>query len=193
MPSYSCRVGYCCGGNFLTPANTFPICLSGIRWCLAGNSQLRQKIRCGRSRSLSRLARQVAATSGRGILPSTCRSHATRVCRLPCICPLSPKRISFVRTSKPFLNRAHDGRRRSTDLVCLFSIGAAGLWIRSATIEIPNPTENTSFAGTGRFPDALRSQSRWSAAAAVCAAMAALVSQAASLAYPVLARWIGHA
>ena len=77
-------------------------------------------------------------------------------------------------------------------LVCLFSIGAAGLWIRSATIEIPNPTENTSFAGTGRFPDALRAQSRWSAAAAVSGAIAAFV-QAAALAYPALARWIGHA
>lgn len=77
-------------------------------------------------------------------------------------------------------------------LVCLFSIGAAGLWIRSATIKIPNPTENTSFAGTGRFPDALKAQSRWSAAAAVCAATAALV-QAAALAYPLLARWIANA
>jgi hypothetical protein len=49
-----------------------------------------------------------------------------------------------------------------------------------------------SFAGTGRFPDGLRAQSRWSAAAALCAAIAAFV-QAAALAYPVLARWIGHA
>jgi hypothetical protein len=77
-------------------------------------------------------------------------------------------------------------------LVCLFSLGAAGLWIRSATIEIPNPRENMSFGGTGRFPDALRAQSRWSAAAAICAAIAAF-AQAAALAYPALARWIGHA
>lgn len=77
-------------------------------------------------------------------------------------------------------------------LVCLFSIGAAGLWIRSATMEIPNPTEETSFAGAGRFPDALRSQSRWSAAAAVCAATAAL-AQAAALAYPLFVSWIGNA
>lgn len=63
--------------------------------------------------------------------------------------------------------------------VCLFSIGAAGFWIRSATIEIPNPMENMTWAGTGRFPDALRAQSRWSAAAAVCAAIAALAQAVA--------------
>ncbi len=70
-------------------------------------------------------------------------------------------------------------------LVCVFSVGAAGLWIRSATIEIPNPSEHTSYGGEGQFPDALRAQSKWSAAAAICAAIAALV-QAAAFAYPLI-------
>ena len=77
-------------------------------------------------------------------------------------------------------------------LVCLFSVGAAILWLRSATIEIPNPTENTAFAGTGRFPDALKAQSQWSAAAAACAAIAAFM-QGAALAYPLFVSWISNA
>jgi hypothetical protein len=71
---------------------------------------------------------------------------------------------------------------------CLFSVAAAILWIRSATITIPNPMENMTWAGTGHFPDALKAQSRWSAAAAGCAAIAALI-QAAALAYPLLSNW----
>jgi hypothetical protein len=64
-------------------------------------------------------------------------------------------------------------------LVCLFSVGAAALWIRSATIEIPNPTEHMGFDGKGKFPDALKAQSRWSAGAAWGAAAAALFQAAA--------------
>jgi hypothetical protein len=75
-------------------------------------------------------------------------------------------------------------------LVCAFSAAAAGLWIRSATIEIPNPTENTSWGGEGRFPDALRAQSRWSAAAAISAATAALI-QAIAFAYPLIVGLFG--
>ena len=58
--------------------------------------------------------------------------------------------------------------------VCVFSILAAGFWLRSATTTLPNLTENLRWDGTGPFPDALKSQSRWSAAGAACAGMAAL-------------------
>jgi len=48
--------------------------------------------------------------------------------------------------------------------VCVFSILAAGFWLRSAATTLPNLTENLRWDGTGPFPDALKSQSRWSAA-----------------------------
>ena len=48
--------------------------------------------------------------------------------------------------------------------VCVFSILAAGFWLRSATTTSPNLTENLRWDGTGPFPDAQKSQSRWSAA-----------------------------
>jgi hypothetical protein len=58
--------------------------------------------------------------------------------------------------------------------VCVLSILAAGFWLRSATTAFPNLTANLRSDGTGPFPDALREQSRWSAAGAACAGMAAL-------------------
>jgi hypothetical protein len=74
-----------------------------------------------------------------------------------------------------------DSERRTMKLydllqfgVCVFSILAAGFWLRSATTTLPNLTENLRWDGTGPFPDALKSQSRWSAAGAACAGMAAL-------------------
>jgi len=73
--------------------------------------------------------------------------------------------------------------------VCVFSILAAGFWLRSATTTLPNLTENLRWDGTGAFPDALKSQSRWSAAGAACAGMAAL-SQSLSVVLPYLdSRW----
>jgi hypothetical protein len=69
--------------------------------------------------------------------------------------------------------------------VCVFSILAAGFWLRSATTTLPNLTENLRWDGTGPFPDALKSQSRWSAAGAACAGMAAL-SQSLAVVLPYL-------
>ena len=67
--------------------------------------------------------------------------------------------------------------------VCVFSILAAGFWLRSATTTLPNLTENLRWDGTPI--SALKSQSRWSAAGAVCAGMAAL-SQSLSVVLPYL-------
>ena len=69
--------------------------------------------------------------------------------------------------------------------VCVFSILAAGFWLRAATNRLPSLTENLGWDGTGPFPDALKSQSRWSAAAAACAGMAAL-SQSLAVVLPYL-------
>jgi hypothetical protein len=69
--------------------------------------------------------------------------------------------------------------------VCVFSILAAGLWLRSATTSLPKLTKNLRWDGTGPFPDALKSQSRWRAAAAACAGMAAL-SQSLAVVLPYL-------
>jgi hypothetical protein len=69
--------------------------------------------------------------------------------------------------------------------VCVLSILAAGFWLRSATTTFPNLTTNLRWDGTGPFPDALREQSRWSAAGAACAGMAAL-SQSLSVVLPYL-------
>ena len=69
--------------------------------------------------------------------------------------------------------------------VCVFSILAAGFWLRSAVTTLPNLTENLRWDGTGPFPDALKSQSRWSAAGAACAGMAAL-SQSLAVVLPYL-------
>ena len=69
--------------------------------------------------------------------------------------------------------------------VCVFSIFAAGFWLRSATTTLPNLTENLRRDGTGPFPDALKEQSRWSAAGAACAGVAAL-SQSLAVVLPYL-------
>ena len=58
--------------------------------------------------------------------------------------------------------------------VCVFSILAAGLWLRSAATTLPNLPENLRWDGTGPLPDALKEQSRWNAAGATCAGLAAL-------------------
>lgn len=39
--------------------------------------------------------------------------------------------------------------------VCVFSILAAGFWLRSATTTLPNLMENLRWDGTGPFPDAV--------------------------------------
>jgi hypothetical protein len=65
--------------------------------------------------------------------------------------------------------------------VCMFSVLAAGFWLRSATTTLPNLTENLKWDGTGPFPDALKSQSRWSAAGAACAGMAAFSQSLAAV------------
>ena len=67
--------------------------------------------------------------------------------------------------------------------VCVFSILAAGFWLRSAVTTLPNLTENLRWDGTGPFPEALKRQSRWSAAAAACAGMAA-ISQSLAVVLP---------
>jgi hypothetical protein len=67
--------------------------------------------------------------------------------------------------------------------VCMFSILAAGFWLQSATL--PNLIENLRRDGTGPLPDALKSQSRWSAAGAACAGIAAL-SQSLAVMLPYL-------
>ena len=53
------------------------------------------------------------------------------------------------------------------------SIVAAICWVKSATVELPNMTENTTWEGKGAFPDALKLQSLWNARAAKFAAVAA--------------------
>jgi len=57
-------------------------------------------------------------------------------------------------------------------LVCGFSVAAAFLWIKSATINLPVRDIRT-WAGEGPFLEAVRMQSRWSARAAASAAIAA--------------------
>ena len=67
--------------------------------------------------------------------------------------------------------------------VCVFSILAAGFWLQSAATTLPKLTKNLSWDGTGPFPEALKSQSRWSAAER--AGMAAL-SQSLAVVLPYL-------
>jgi hypothetical protein len=57
-------------------------------------------------------------------------------------------------------------------LVCAFSAAAAILWIKSSAIKLPDLDIKT-WEGKGPFLDAVKRQSRWSAGAAKCAAMAA--------------------
>jgi hypothetical protein len=63
--------------------------------------------------------------------------------------------------------------------VCVFSVLAAGFWLQSATNRLPKLASNPKGHGTAPFPEALTSQSRWSAAAAACAGMAAFAESVA--------------
>jgi hypothetical protein len=58
--------------------------------------------------------------------------------------------------------------------VCVFSVLAAGFWLQSTTNRLPKLASNSSEQGTGTLPKALISQSRWIAAGAACAGVAAL-------------------
>jgi hypothetical protein len=64
--------------------------------------------------------------------------------------------------------------------VCVFSILAAGFWLQSATSRSDRATK-ASWQGAGMFPQALTSQSRWNAAGAVCAGMAAFSQSVAAV------------
>jgi hypothetical protein len=65
--------------------------------------------------------------------------------------------------------------------VCMFSILAAGFWLQSATSRLAIPITKASRQGAGMFPQALTSQSRWTAAGAVCAGTAALSQSVAAV------------
>jgi hypothetical protein len=57
--------------------------------------------------------------------------------------------------------------------IIVASMVAGICWVKSATVKIPNMTENLTWEGKGAFPDALAEQSRWNARAAWAAAVAA--------------------
>ena len=59
-------------------------------------------------------------------------------------------------------------------IIVIASLVAGICWVKSATVKIPNMTENTTWGGRGAFPDALAEQSRWNARAAWAAALAAV-------------------
>jgi len=59
-------------------------------------------------------------------------------------------------------------------LVVIFSLLAGGFWAKSAAIDLPNITENTTWAGTGAYPDAVKAQAKWNRYAALSAAVAAV-------------------
>jgi hypothetical protein len=63
--------------------------------------------------------------------------------------------------------------------VFLFSVLAAGFWLQSATSKLPKLTKN--LGDTGLFPEAITSQSRWSAAGAACAGVAAFSQSLAAV------------
>lgn len=58
-------------------------------------------------------------------------------------------------------------------LVIAFSLIAAVLWWISATTALPNLLTSMKLDGTGEYPEALKRQTRWSAAAAIFAGLAA--------------------
>ena len=60
-------------------------------------------------------------------------------------------------------------------LVCVFTLAAAPLWGRAATVRLPNLAEHLGTTETGPLPDAIESQSRWNALGAGCAATAVFV------------------
>jgi hypothetical protein len=57
--------------------------------------------------------------------------------------------------------------------VCVFSVLAAGFWLQAATNKFPKLANNLRGNDAGPFPTTLISQSRWNAAAAACAGVAA--------------------
>jgi hypothetical protein len=57
--------------------------------------------------------------------------------------------------------------------VCVFSVLAAGFWLQAATNRLPKLASNPGRDGTAPFPEAITNQSRWNAAGAACAGMAA--------------------
>ena len=65
--------------------------------------------------------------------------------------------------------------------VCLFSALAGGFWLQSATNKLPRAASNHRSEATVSFPNALTSQSRWGAAAATCAGVAAFCQSVAVL------------
>lgn len=65
--------------------------------------------------------------------------------------------------------------------VCVFSVLAAGFWLQSATYKFPKLASNLRGNDTGPFSTTLISQSRWNAAAATCAGVAALSQSLAVL------------
>ena len=69
--------------------------------------------------------------------------------------------------------------------VCLFTALAAICWLRSATVKIPNITENLAWSGTGKFPDALRAQAKWNTCGAWAASAAAFL-QTMAFALPLI-------
>ena len=65
--------------------------------------------------------------------------------------------------------------------VCVFSILAAGFWLQSATFKVAKPVTTAGRQGAGMLPQALKSQSQWNAAGAVCAGTAALSQSVAAV------------
>jgi hypothetical protein len=65
--------------------------------------------------------------------------------------------------------------------VCVFSMLAAGFWLQSATFKWVKPATTAGEQGAGMFPQALKSQSQWNAAGAVCAGTAALSQSVAAV------------
>ncbi len=57
--------------------------------------------------------------------------------------------------------------------VCLFSILAAGFWLQSGAHKLAMPAENQNWDLARSVPQTLASQSRWNAAGAMCAGIAA--------------------
>lgn len=59
---------------------------------------------------------------------------------------------------------------------------SAGYWVAAARVPLPNITAETTYAGTGAFPEALQKQAQrnahaatWAAVAAACQAVAILL------------------
>jgi hypothetical protein len=63
--------------------------------------------------------------------------------------------------------------------VCVFSMLAAGFWLQSTTNRLPKHSSNSRSGGAGSV--ALISQSRWIAAGAACAGVAAFAESVAAV------------